>query len=402
MPRGRKAPLFELGGQWIAVDPGSPFLHRFWTEPGSGRTCRASLRTADLEAAKRLLAEIVVKGAPKTDNAPLSAVLLSYFEERTDKLPSAKPARHAGRLMLACWGQTVRVAAVTEAKQKEFAEKSIAKGNSLSYVSRNLSVLAAALANAGIDQKVIFGKGPMVARWGLQPKAARRVFIPSDDDLARLLALPVVEDFWRWSIISLLTGARPEAVIDLTPAQRQRDAGLVDLNPAGRVQNKKFRPSVREPKALTGWLDRWEEDMRAAKRKRLCLDEGAQVDISTDSYCGYASVESVQTAIERLRAGNKDKTVKLPLLSAYSFRHKVTTVLRKGRLLEDEIGIQLGHRREAARTTAGYGEWDPDYLTGVAAALDSWLVKLQAKVKGKSLFAAPVVETGKVRKLRRA
>jgi len=45
--------------------------------------------------------------------------------------------------MLACWGDTVRVGAITEAKQKEFAQNSIAKGNSLSYVSRNLSVLAA-------------------------------------------------------------------------------------------------------------------------------------------------------------------------------------------------------------------------------------------------------------------
>src|SRR5690242_15672314 len=105
MPRSRKAPLFEIGGQWIAREPGSPFLHRYWTEPGSGRTRRESLRTDDLEAAKTALAEIIVKGSPKTNNAPLSAVLLDYFEQRTDKLPSAKPARAAGRSMLACWGE---------------------------------------------------------------------------------------------------------------------------------------------------------------------------------------------------------------------------------------------------------------------------------------------------------
>jgi integrase len=210
-----------------------------------------------------------------------------------------------------------------------------------------------------------------------------------------------VEDFWRWMIISLMTGARPEAVLDLTPSQRVWDAGLIHLNPTGRVQNKKYRPSVREPKALTGWLDRWEGNMTAAKRKRLCIPEGNPVDISGDAYCGYASVESVQTAIERLRGKNAEKTVNLPALSAYSFRHKVTTVLRKARLSEDEIGTQLGHRREAARTTAGYGEWDPSYLQDVAAALDAWMVNLQVKVKGKSLFAAPVGQTSKVRKVPR-
>jgi len=91
MPRKRARPLFELGGQWIAREPGSPFYHRFWTEPGTGRTRRASLRTEDLDAATKLLAEIVVKGSPKTQNAPLSAVLLDYFESRTDRLPARNP-----------------------------------------------------------------------------------------------------------------------------------------------------------------------------------------------------------------------------------------------------------------------------------------------------------------------
>jgi integrase len=215
--------------------------------------------------------------------------------------------------------------------------------------------------------------------------------IPNDDEVAKLLALPLAEDFWRWLIISLLTGGRPEAVLELAPAQRVRDAGLVDLNPPGRRQNKKYRPIVREPKALTAWLDHWEADMLAARRER---EVGApDVDISSDSYCAYASVESVQTAIERLRSKNTNKVVKLPRLSAYSFRHKVATVLRKPRLSEDEIGIQLGHRREGARTTAGYGEWDPAYLKGVADALDTWFVQLGKKVKNKSLLLAPTTES---------
>jgi hypothetical protein len=74
----------------------------------------------------------------------------------------------------------------------------------------------------------------------------------------------------------------------------------------------------------------------------------------------------------------------LPRLSAKSFRHKVIAVLRKPRISEDEIGIQLGHRREAARTTAGYGECDPDYLTAVAG--DAGFVQLQGRPRPFSLF----------------
>ena len=404
MPRPRKAPLFELGGQWIAHEPGSPYLHRYWTEPGSRRTRRESLCTKDLEAAKRLLAEIVIKGAPKTPTALLSAVMLDYFEKRTDKLPSAKHARHACRLMLECWGDTIRAGAISEAKQKDFAEKSIAKGHSLSYVSRNLSVLAAAFAHAKLEIEVTSGKSKMRERWALQPKPPKKAFIPNDDELARILMLEEVsEDFWRWQIISLATGARPEAALELTPTQRNRDAGLTDLNPSWRPQTKKYRPTVREPKMLTAWLDRWEADMLDAARKRD--PDGPEPDISNVPYVGYTSVESVQTAIERFRGGkasNTKKTAHVPKLSAYSYRHKVATVLRKAKLSEDEIGQQLGHRRPDARVTAGYGEWDPDYLTGVAAALDAWFVRLQAKVKGKSIFAEPVVETPTVRNLRRA
>jgi integrase len=157
---------------------------------------------------------------------------------------------------------------------------------------------------------------------------------------------------------------------------------------------------VREPEALTAWLDRWENEMRAARLKR---ETGAlSVDISNDCYCSYASVESVQSAIERLRSKNIGKTVSLPRLSAYSFRHKVATVLRKSRLSEDEIGLQLGHRREAARTTAGYGEWDPDYLKGVADALEAWFEQLQTKVKNKVIFAVSKARPRKVRTTRRA
>jgi len=330
--------------------------------------------------------------------------MLDYFEKRTDKLPSAKHARHACRLMLECWGDTIRAGAISEAKQKDFAEKSIAKGHSLSYVSRNLSVLAAAFAHAKLEIEVTSGKSKMRERWALQPKPPKKAFIPNDDELARILMLEEVsEDFWRWQIISLATGARPEAALELTPTQRNRDAGLTDLNPSWRPQTKKYRPTVREPKMLTAWLDRWEADMLDAARKRD--PDGPEPDISNVPYVGYTSVESVQTAIERFRGGkasNTKKTAHVPKLSAYSYRHKVATVLRKAKLSEDEIGQQLGHRRPDARVTAGYGEWDPDYLTGVAAALDAWFVRLQAKVKGKSIFAEPVVETPTVRNLRRA
>jgi hypothetical protein len=118
-----------------------------------------------------------------------------------------------------------------------------------------------------------------------------------------------------------------------------------------------------------------------------------------DPNCAYASIESVQSAIEGYRGG-KNSNTNAKRLSAKSFRHKVTTVLCKARLPEDEIRIQLGHRREAARTSAGYGEWDPDYLTAVAG--DAGFVHLQGKVKTKAIFAVPVAASPAVGSQHRA
>jgi integrase len=328
-------------------------------EPSHGRS----------REAKRLLAEIVIKGAAKSTRTSLSVVFCKYFEERTDKLASAKHARLAGRTLLACWGDTVRVEAINEAKQKEFAEWSIGQGHSLGYISRNLSVLAAALSHAKLGTKIIFKESVMAERWALAAKARAKRFTPSDGELARVLAAEMPKGLWRWFVISLLTGARPAAVVELTPAQRNRSNGTLDLNPAGRRQNKKYRATVREPAALTAWLDVWETEMR---EERATREKIADPDISADTYCGYANVESVQSMIDRVR---KRAHVNVPALSSYSCRHKIATVMRKARLPREERELQMGHARPE-----GYGEWDPDYLQSVADALDAWWASVIALV----------------------
>jgi integrase len=380
MPRARSNPLFELQGQWIANISGTPILYRCWTDPGTGRSCRASLGTADLELAKRQFAEAVFReDKTKTSEARLATVLESYFLERTDHLPSRKHARLAGKTLLACWGETIRPGQITEAKQKEFAEWSIGKGHSLSYISRNLSVLAAAIARTEIPVKVRFGKREIAERWNLRTKAPRRAFVPTDADVAKLLGLPdLAPAFHRWIVMAALTGGRPQAVLELTPSQRTREAGLLNLNPEGRRQNKKFRPIVKEPPSLSVQLDRWEQEMRAEVAKRQ-LTPPARADISQERYCDYASVESIQTAMERTRA-----RAELPFLSVYSFRHKVVTVLRKARVPEDEIAMQIGHKRPGLEVTAGYGEWSPDYLERATAALEAWWRHVQALVDGSA------------------
>jgi hypothetical protein len=377
MPRPRARTLFELGGQWIAEEPGRPGLYRFWHDAGNGRTRRASLGTTDLEEAKSKLAEIVVRGAPATDRTPLTIVLERYFQERTDFLPSAKPARHAGRLFLECWGPVVRTHALDPRKLKEFVDWSVKHGHSMSYIARNFSVLAAALSNSSLQLDIPMKAGAILDKWpDLKDKPKRRLFEPTDGELARLLAQPMPESLRRWLLNSMATLARPTAVAQLTPGQRDRRTGLVSLNAEGRRQNKKFRPTVREPEVMTKWLNEWELGTNESR-----LDPN-------QPYCGYTNRSSIHSVLRRACAPEK---ADLPRMALYSIRHRGTTVLRAAKVPKEQIDYQLGHVQQGARTTQGYGQYEAVYLAEAAAALDAWVrrvLKLSRKQTAKARLAA--------------
>ena len=372
MPRPRKNALFELDGQWLAREPGHANLYRYWTDTGTGITRRASLGTTDIEQAKKRLAEIVVAGAPKNLDSLLSAVLLDYFRQRTDNLPCKKQSRNAGRVMLKCWGENIRVRALTDAKQREFGTWCHAQGFSLAYVARNLTVLKAALNHANLmpPSKIICAESKMRDKWGLVGREPERAYIPTDAEIIRFFRAKMPEPLRRWAIVCLTTACRPSAALDLAPMARQRDIAMVCLNPQGRAQNKKYRPTVRSPRVLAACMNAWER-------------EG--LDAFGGRYCGYATVEGVKTALERVRS---DNGVNIPRLSMYSFRHKAVTVLRLARVPEDQIALQTGHRRRDLRMTTGYGEFDPDYLRDAARAFDCWFLRIRRAVNSHDTLTA--------------
>ncbi len=120
MPRPRKAPLFELGGQWLAREPGRTGFWRFWYDAGTQKVRRQRLGGLDLEAAKLELAQHVLRAEAPRRSSPLAAVMLRYHEERSDKVRSAKMARAASRKALAFFGADAAVCDLTEQRQASF------------------------------------------------------------------------------------------------------------------------------------------------------------------------------------------------------------------------------------------------------------------------------------------
>ena len=380
MPRRRAPALFTLGPYWVRDDePGRPGFWRYWYDGRSGRVRRARCAASTLDDVKLEIAELIVKGTPATASSFLAIVLEKYRSDVTDRLPSKAPAKRAAALITTFMTdveghKAPRVAHFDDEAQKRFAAWCARTfRHSVKTISRNLSVAGAALVHSKIDHAVAYDIPKVVTM--LQAEKADVIepvkrFMPNDVELGRFMDACDNESLFRASLIMLLTACRPEAALDLAPAQRKREAGVIELNPDERRQTKKWRPIVREPKALTAWLDLWEEEARKAR-------------VTLTSYVGYASVDSLQSAITRAR-GRKE--VKLPHMVAYSFRHKMTTVMRRYEVPSDQINVQLGHKRPSNRISDQYGEYEPSYLREAAAALDAYLIRLQTHAK-RRLFA---------------
>jgi len=199
----------------------------------------------------------------------------------------------------------------------------------------------------------------------MNPSNKRKAYIPTDEECATLAINNMPVMLMRWVVIQILTGGRPQTAVDLAPSCFNREAGVVDLNKLGRAQNKKHRAKVKAGRALRVLLARWEKAGLGADGR----------------YCSY-TMEGIKSAHQRIAAETG-----IPI-STYSWRQKVTTVLRRARVPEDQVSELLGHKRPNLRTTAGYGDWDPDYQREAAAALDAWFWRIRTLSKAIRLADA--------------
>jgi integrase len=346
---------FTIGKWFLDKRPNSPNWCVCWFDPETRQTRRASLRTTDFQVAKIRLAEHVTKHEPlnKVDpeGVPLEAILIRYWEEHGNAIPSAEQARFA----LAKWSDHfsgATVADLTPQVQETFIAALRANGYQPSYISRILSVGRAALMRAWKRGELT--SVPFIADVERDPEQeAERFRDLSMDEVARLLrAAAATPHLLTFCMISLNTLARPDAVLDLSPAQVDVQRRLIKLNPEGRKQTKKYRPVVPISMTLLPWLERCDGP-------RYVLFHGNPVASVKKSFAKAVTV-----------AGLSD-------VSPYCLRHTMATELRARGVSEWEAMGMLGHK-SAARTTERYAKFRPDYLSGAVRAIDTYFTDLRA------------------------
>ena len=330
---------FQIGEYWLDQREGSPAYYRCWIE--GARTKRISLGTADLEEAKTALREFFILEHTKTLEepaaTPLADILKRYQAEHGGKVRSSSHSATAVSYWLDHFNG-VSVDELSDVKRQEGFHAALRKrGLKESSIMRVVTTGKAALNRA-------YKRGELKSvPYILTVKAGAAEPMGRPMDVAELRRLysaspPHLKVFIGWM---LGTAARTEAIISLTAAQVEWADGLINLNPAGRPQTKKYRPTVR----LIPSLD-------------ACRFRGNLVVTKS------APVQDVKTAwrAARTAAGLDDK------VNPYSLRHTAARWMRREGVSEWDTATQLGHRRPGV--TERYTAYDPAYLKGAGEALD--------------------------------
>ena len=353
MPRYTKHE-FQIGEWWLSQREGSPAWYATFYDASAKRTRRVSLGTDNFEEAQQKLLERYLE-EHRPQNAPaetvaLADIVLDYYKKH------GQHARSAGSIKISCsyWVDFFGEESIADATKPPRLEAFVAHltklGHATAYIQRILGVGKAALQRAwrrGEIASVPYIRGIKV-NYG-EPRGRPLKVV----ELARLLT--EAPDHLRLLLMILIgTACRPEAALELDGAQVDFDDGLIDLNPPGRTQTKKFRPVVKLPAALAAAL-------RNAPEGRLVTYHGNPV-------------KKINKAWRALReAAELDAAV-----NPYSIRHTVARWMRQHGVPAWEVAAQLGHKSRDYRTTELYAAFDPSYLTNAVRAIDLLFAELRA------------------------
>lgn len=195
----------------------------------------------------------------------------------------------------------------------------------------------------------------------------------------------------RYLIASICTLARPDAIFDLSvnPDREQwmRNAGLINLNPSGRIQTKKVRPVL----PVVGLLDSWFKatDDWFVCREVVEYDHQQQIDVTRQ--IGVDAIRSAWTGARQrlgIPAGWGPKLL----------RHSMATILANRRVNLMELEMALGHR-VLGKTSSTYAIFDPDYLGTIKQGIEDVVSDL-TKMAGPALHAKLTQNSDKISVLR--
>ena len=230
------------------------------------------------------------------------------------------------------------------------------KAISLSHIEGSVMQFAAAINKMAPPAKFKPQKMADLAR-----TPTYRVDIPTIAAMFRYaMANPRRENLLRFLRASVATWARPDAIYDIAPAQWEKSARVLRLNPTGRRQTKKHRPTV-----------------------PVAHQFAAHLDAMTGQ---YVPISSIQAAWETMRNPKTQGYVPLPVRTAdggpYLIRRSISTIARSRLGEADWIQgrMMLGHVKSS--TSDFYAIPNPAHLGKALAVTEQIIDEIEALAPG--------------------
>ena len=178
----------------------------------------------------------------------LSDVIRRYYDKHARHTQSHETSRANLLIWLDYFDPETTIHDATQPKAIDgFIRHLQDKGNKASYINRILTDGRSAINKAWKDGDI--SSAPFIK--SLKVEDAEPKGRPLEmDELRAFYHTAETEHLKRFVLFSVATGARPSSVMDLHSQQIDLDRRLIELNPPGRKQTKKIRPSVKLPAPL--------------------------------------------------------------------------------------------------------------------------------------------------------
>jgi integrase len=345
---------FDLDGiTYTIIRRGRGYSLRFWSRC-LGKTTVRSLRTDDLRTAEIRAHELAARETrpPElpAERVMVGALLARDWHVFASAQASAETHYYVRRDFLGPAFGHLAVSELSLAHQERLRDEMLEAGKAPSYVSWAFTSLAGALRRARERHELT--TFPAIIKISRPEPIEQRVL--TTQEIAALLE-HAPPHLWRYIMVAICTGGRPEAILELTrgPQQVDLEHRLIHFDQPGRAQTRKRRATVPIVEPLVPVL--------SAVRGFYVIELHGR------------PVSSIKTALRNtaLRAGIDPKG-----LSAKTFRHTVAVELRRAGVSEWECQGILGHRG-SSRTTETYARYRPDHLGEAAAAISAFVRAVQ-------------------------
>lgn len=310
-----------------------------WWEEGQRK--RQSLGTTDRVAAEAMARTAWASVARCADLVTVGDFVGAYLgsQDRADPVPDDKRKREAWVAAQTYWNGLI--------------PGQVDEGVSLAYPAwrqrsanthrTELSLVRSALAWA-VNSNYL-ERAPKITLPPLPPSSVQHL---PKDQFRTFLAACAAPHVALFAMLAVTTGGRKSALLQARWGQVDLERRVIDLNPAGRVQNSKFRATVPLNDLILPALC---EAQKIAATDYIIEHRGKPL---LDIKKGIGAASS--------RCGFK--------VHPHMFRHSAAVWMAEDRVPMEEIAAFLGHR-DISVTTRVYARFHPEYLRKAARSL-SW------------------------------